>query len=220
MIIKSKLKLYPSIFIHIPKCGGSSIKKILSDINDKEKIHSKLQDDFNKIKEKNLDFKKYFVFSMLRNPWDRVVSYYYFYKDIIKTEEKVSLYAKKYDFNDWLKIIYENKNDYYFIHENYLDYLTINGEIYIDYLMNFYNFEEDCNYLKKILKIKSENFHVNQTKHEYYREYYFSKEIEIVGEIYKKDIEFFNFDYENNSKLKEIKNQEKINMILNKKLYL
>jgi len=130
------------------------------------------------------------------------------------------LYAKKYDFNDWLKIIYENKNDYYFIHENYLDYLTINGEIYIDYLMNFYNFEEDCNYLKKILKIKSENFHVNQTKHEYYREYYFSKEIEIVGEIYKKDIEFFNFDYENNSKLKEIKNQEKINMILNKKLYL
>lgn len=220
MIINSKFKIYPSIFIHIPKCGGSSIKIMLSDINDKKNIHSKLQNDFDKIKENNSDFKKYFIFSMIRNPWDRMVSYYFFYKHTIKTNEEISLNAKKYDFNDWLEIIYENKNDYYFVHENYLDYLTIDGIVCVDYLMNFYYFEDECNNLKKILKINCENLHVNKTEHKYYKEYYSDKLIELVNNIYRKDIEYFNFDFNNEAQMKEIKNNDKLKVVSSKKLYI
>lgn len=220
MIINSKFKIYPSIFIHIPKCGGSSMKQILNDINDKEVIHSKLKDDFKLLYDKQIGFEKYFVFALIRNPWDRVISYYFFYKNIIKKEESISISAKKYNFKDWLKIIFENKKEYFFIHENYLDYLTYKEKVYIDYAMNFHLFNEECNLLKSILKINSEDFHLNKTIHGNYKKYYSDKEINFVNDIYKKDIEFFNFDFYNTIQMKEIKNHDKIKLVSSKKLFM
>lgn len=220
MIINSKLKIYPSIFVHIPKCGGSSIKEMLRDMNEKSDIHSKLKDDFYLLEKRNVNLKKYFVFTILRNPWDRVVSYYFFYKDIIKKDELIANKAKKLDFSSWINYIATNQQKFKFIHENYLDYLTFNNNIVLDYNMNFHNFNEECSFLKDLLAFKTNTLHLNKTNHEDYKSYYGEKEINLVKIMYQRDIDFFEFDFENVAKMKKIKNEEKIKGITRKKLFL
>jgi len=220
MIINSKLKIYPSIFVHIPKCGGSSIKEMLRDMNEKSDIHSKLKDDFYLLEKRNVNLKKYFVFTILRNPWDRVVSYYFFYRDIIKKDELVANKAKKLDFSSWINYIATNQQKFKFIHENYLDYLTFNNNVVLDYNMNFHNFDQECSFLKNLLVFKTNTLHLNKTNHEDYKSYYGEKEINLVKIMYQRDIDFFEFDFEDVAKMKKIKNEEKIKGIIRKKLFL
>ena len=75
--------LYPLIFFHIPKNAGVSIRRILE-------IDTKMH-PFNFTKTTNLGidikkytdpdiFKSYHKFTVVRNPWDRMVSLYHFRK--------------------------------------------------------------------------------------------------------------------------------------------
>ena len=218
MILKTQLKIYPSIFVHIPKCGGSSIKQMLNDKNDKSIIHNKLKDDIEDLKKENLDYEKYLIFTMLRNPWDRMVSYYFFYKNIIKTNETISLNSKKFNFSDWLKLTLDDQEKFYFIHENYLDYLTYENKILVDYTMNFNFFKNECIELQNILKFNNEIIHANKTNHEFYKTYYSEEDIQLVYSIYKRDIDFFQFDFDKSDQMKKIKNETKIKNISSKKL--
>lgn len=218
MIIDSKIKIYPSIFIHIPKCGGSSIKEMLQDLNETSDIHSKLKQDIDNLKKQKDKIERYFVFSFLRNPWDRMISYYFFYRDIIKTKEEIAVKAKKLDFHEWIFYIYEDPNKFNFIHDNYIDYLSYENKILADLTLNFHNFEKECIYLKEILKLKTPVLHINQTKHEDYKNYYSNKEIDVVQKIYKRDIDFFSFDFEETDKMKKIINEEKIEKIKKRKI--
>lgn len=220
MIIKTKFKVHPSIFIHIPKCAGSSIKEMLQDLNEASDIHSKLKDDIKILKNKEIDVKRYFVFTVIRNPWDRMVSYYFFYRDIVKKNEKIANKAKKLNFKDWVSYIYENPKSFSFIYDNCLDYLTYENKVMVDYVINFHNFSEDIDDLKNILHLKLPTLHVNSSKHDFYKDYYSEKEIEIISEIYKRDIDYFNFDFEKTTQMNKIINEEKINLVRNKKISL
>ena len=220
MIIKTKFKIYPCVFIHIPKCAGSSIKVMLQDLNLLSDIHSKLKDDIQILKNKEIDPRIYFIFTVLRNPWDRMVSYYFFYRDIAERNEEITKKAKKFDFKDWVSYIYENPKSFSFIDDNCLDYLTYKNKVMVDFTINFHNLSEDIDYLKNILHLKLPTLHVNSSKHDFYKDYYSEKEVEIISKIYKKDIDYFNFDFEKTTQMNKIINEEKINIIRSKKITL
>ena len=220
MIIKTEFKIYPSIFIHIPKCAGSSIKEMLQDLNEASDIHSKLKDDILILKNKEIDIEKYFIFTVLRNPWDRMVSYYFFYRDIVKKNEKIANKAKKFDFKDWVSCIYENPKSFSFIYDNCLDYLTYENKVMVDYTINFHEFPEDIDNLKSILHLELPMLYVNSSEHNFYKDYYSEKEIEIISKIYKRDIDYFNFDFEKTTQMNKIINEDKINTIRNEKIIL
>ncbi|PTB82515.1 hypothetical protein C9933_01775, partial [Methylophaga nitratireducenticrescens] len=63
-----------AIFVHIPKCAGISINKSL--FGNLAGRHTTL-DDYIKIFEPKA-IENYFKFTIVRNPWDRVVSAYFF----------------------------------------------------------------------------------------------------------------------------------------------
>ena len=66
---------YKCLFVHIPKTGGTSIESVFGWYSGHrgEQDHRTIL-EYRKLLGTNFD--TYFSFSIVRNPWDRAVSYY------------------------------------------------------------------------------------------------------------------------------------------------
>ena len=141
---------YKFIYIHVPKTGGTSVKKIL---NDKIDIDGwKIDGEFvrydkhthTKIDAKwHSEYKDYFKFSFVRHPYEWIMSYYnfgrnkhQFYKRAINFHTKNSINV---DFDSWLK----SKN-----RMNQTDFFSESGTILVDRVCKLENFEDE---MKSIL---------------------------------------------------------------------
>jgi chondroitin 4-sulfotransferase 11 len=101
MVINSKYKL---VFLHIPKTGGSSIVSVIKTMEHSFKVGrtrhhvvpTAIPDD-------------YFVFSIVRNPWDRILSYYLFRHAEPRTRKRKGIHPdeRKINFSEWLHRIDE-----------------------------------------------------------------------------------------------------------------
>jgi len=194
------------IFIHIPKNAGSSIKKYLLGNESFEKLdrpwkHKTIFD----IKKSNLDiYNNYNKFAIVRNPYDRMVSWFSYLKkyrldnDLLNTyayNSKIDSYeivetvkAPIDEFRNWILNPYANfndaavklqllKNQYEWIDESVtiLKYENIDKE-----LSNFFN--------KKIELPK-----INDTSKFSTMDYYDRKSLDIVYDRYKQDFKKFNY---------------------------
>lgn len=170
-----------NIFCHIPKTGGTSIVEALG-FSPGHRIV--------KLNKNN------FVIAFVRNPYDRLISSFFYIK-------KGGI--NKYDLNDKNKFIgdsdlYEfvekklklaSEKQQHFIPQNKW---IPNGASFIGRYENIYN---DFNELKKLLNINKEIKHLNKTEHKNYKEYYNDHIADIVYKIYEED--FFKFGYDKNS---------------------
>jgi len=77
------------VFCHIPKTGGTSITYSLFDANLGKYVpptHKSLRDLFKKSLRK---YKDYFIFSCVRNIWDREISYFRYFSEHIQDNREV-----------------------------------------------------------------------------------------------------------------------------------
>lgn len=121
-------------FIHIPKCAGTSIRQAL----DIEKIgHYPVRD----IDRSKLD--DIFVFSFVRNPFDRMASFYRFLRkgDIRK------IASDNLSFQEWFKRTLVDKIHYYYYRPAFFDpcfdWLSIDGKLAVDFIGKVENIERD-----------------------------------------------------------------------------
>ena len=238
----------PLIFVHIPKTGGMSTLNSLSCFE--YIIHRNIKEDINLIKNKKRNPDNYFSFTIIRNPWDRMVSNYFFHKqrvhndpvhhkklfkpneknklkEWIKKHEEEDEFWKKYEFKDWIKF-FDEKNEekstsiyHDTIKTTYMDLITINNKIAVDYIINLHNYKKEINIIKS-LSGKSFNdpkyIHRNKSNHKDYREYYDNETIEIVANAYKKDIDTFGFKFDDKEYAEHEKyiNKEKVRKFISK----
>lgn len=196
------------IFIHIPKTGGTSIEAVLADhgtvLQGAGNFHSIY---FKHIDAKRLrvmmgaEYDRYFKFSIVRNPWDWLVSMYEFCRGFS--------YPFIYDTNHTI-VIPEKYSEMPF--DTWLDWFgstfkmqqtdiisSIGGEIDVN---KVYRFEElkSCNSeICKIFKIEKNN-NLRKLKSSsrksiefYYRDKYIIKKVE---KYFAKDIESFSYRFE------------------------
>jgi hypothetical protein len=149
---------YKFIFIHIPKTGGTSVKKILSEkikINDikftdelveyKKSTHIKItKKQFNK-------YSNYLKFTFVRHPYDWIKSYYNFhynkdkfYKNLTKKKINKTITI---NFDEWLNTL---------TNFNQTDFITDNDTFLVDYICKLENFNEEMKFILKKLNINSE----------------------------------------------------------------
>ena len=105
-------------------------------------------------------------------------------------------------FKKYLSLIQTKKHTQW--QEQYKFVLDKKGNILVDFIGRFENFENDVCYVLRILnnqtsstdKIHFETMpHLNQSSRTHYYEYYDSESKEIVEHLYKKDIELFNYTF-------------------------
>ena len=186
-----------TIFIHIPKTAGVSLlKAIYGDVT----LSGHRNFHFNRIA-LNIKNEKYFSFAFVRNPWDRLYSAYKFLeKGGINIHDKnaYEMYLSQYkNFEDFVingldqKIIYEITH---FTPQS--EFICNNkGGVLVDYLGKFESLNQDIITLSKELKTEVIIGHHNSNSKQDYTNVYTDRMIAKVQDIYKKDIDIFNYDF-------------------------
>ena len=138
------------------------------------------------------DWDRCFKFGFVRNPWEREVSFYSYYK---KHPNGVYRKHKDMSFSEYLEIQSGVPGGGWEMHTFLTD---------VDYVARYENFEEETDFIWKKLNLpigdvsgrhKLEKH--NATEHKPYWEYYNDKEILLVQETYKKDIELYSYEFGN-----------------------
>ena len=186
-----------TIFIHIPKTAGVSlVKAIYGDVT----LEGHRSFYFNSIA-LNIKNEKYFSFTFVRNPFDRLYSAYIFLKkggmnhhDRLAFETHLSEFE---DFEDFVLNGLDNKLISQITHlipqHEYLCDKT--GIILVDFIGRFENLDKDILLLSKKLNKDIKLSHHNYNKKKDYREVYTDEMIEKVYQVYQKDIDIFEYSF-------------------------
>ena len=204
---------YKLIFIHIPKCGGTSIEVYISNnyklkykfcnvlnnieknsyILDKKSGSKALQHlTALEIRQNFNDFEKYYKFSVVRNPYDRIISEYHWSRTI----KSYKSYNKFDDFLKHVQNVFKNKDFYKNLFSDHLipQYLFLyeNNKLIVDKVYKFEEFYEIEKNLKDKYNIDRKMRVCNKTKKEKIKLNKIQKEV--IYNLYKKDFELFKYD--------------------------
>lgn len=183
--------LRPLIFVHVPKTGGASITEYFR----AEREHFPASYYKANFEEK---FKEYFVFACVRNPWARMVSAYFYQKAKGSTQESKEWFNyRNQDFDSYIR----NEHDKHLKNESNIKetiyWISEKGKVIVDYICNLHTINKDFNIIKKIVNRKDDLIHINKSNHGDYKNYYNDKKtLNLVSEIFKNDIEYFKFKFE------------------------
>jgi chondroitin 4-sulfotransferase 11 len=199
------------LFVHINKSGGGTITNNMKK-NGETKItgvHRTLHDMLNIAKTKHdLYINDIFTFTMVRNPFDRMLSLYLYYRKHNANEFFSGKSEIDDDFNDWIEYIYSRDFDRTRNHggvnvfnhcfSNQLNWLKDDAGtlININKILKYENNEYDHLYMD-ILKLSNYDSStiVHPTNHTHYSHYYTEKSIELVSKHYKEDLDYFDYKF-------------------------
>lgn len=185
---------YKVIFMTHKKCGETNLTRALGVDWPRIKergvlgMPSNKGDTINKLSYFKKQFPDYYTASFVRNPWNRMVSAYYY-------QIQHSNMNKNITFENFLE-----KNPTAKI-ESFTYFIDCN----IDFIGKMENFIEDFNKFCDIVgaKIDTENHPLDRNRfknkskrpHKNYRKFYNDKTKKIVGEMFKEDIKKFNYKF-------------------------
>ena len=181
------------IFIHINKTGGTSISKGLKDryIN-----HFTVKEAITRIGEKK--FMDCVTFTVIRNPYSKVVSHYKFQLK----ENKHNFNNNYLGFNEWVKETYGNKilNKIYIkrpiMYAQQTQWLTdIEGNYRVNEIIYFENYTKDLQKFQNKYNINFPILHLNATKKDSYQDYYNEESKKIIKNHFSDDIKIFGYSF-------------------------
>lgn len=194
-------KKYNVLYVHIPKTGGVSVEKALKGrVGD----HRDVKRYIREIGE--TAFNSYFSFAFVRNPWDKMVSnYFYDKKGGVNGNGTNPLFQTgKLPFNEWVKKIESIKPNKRRTYTHQIDWLkNLSGDICVDYIGRFEKFDNDWNDICRRNNIDINLPHHNKTNRDSnYRIYYKLPNgkwdhdaIDKVRELHQKDINEFGYRF-------------------------
>lgn len=202
------------LFVHIQKTAGRSFEAVLKEnIGDLKSLPGThdhalwVRDQFGD------SWEEYYKVAFVRNPWDRLVSWYAMFQRKGNTTwykrmtglgkyNKIRQYVLDhtssfeefiYNCNDIIEDTDGKKSFWY----NQLDYVCDSeGRVMVDFIGKFENLVEDTAVVFKHLGIDGVSLpHKNSSEHRDYRTYYDDKMRDIVYERYARDIEYFGYEF-------------------------
>jgi hypothetical protein len=209
------------MFIHPPKCGGTSIRLVLRKVYNSYHKNRLLEPFSMDLSEEGIDYKtsvhsplskfirlnddrygvegrfnkhEWFVFAVVRNPFDRLVSYYH-HIQVNWNERKKDSFL--FTFNDW--ICDESFKDYVKQLITFKEMFHHDGELGINNYIRLENIESDAKIVFDKLGITEYNLpchkhNTNRTEYDYTK-YYNEETRDKVAELFEWDIEYFGYKF-------------------------
>ena len=163
---------YKCIFLHIPKTAGRSVTNALGGQGDIEELfwHETLN-DHKKIISEDI-YSSYFKFAFVRNPWDRIASYYFSKQNLSSRFINKRIPSMKKKFSSWIKEVSQQDKSWYMkkpkttcdagrypiLHCQQIQYLTedmsTEGRIAIDFVGKFESLRKDLDHIEEQIGIK------------------------------------------------------------------
>lgn len=133
-------------------------------------------------------------FSIIRNPYDRIVSLWKHNNTIINSVNK------NINFKDFVKSVINGdyiKNSFFKFHSDpYTNHIVENNKNLLDFTIRYENLIDDINKFNDYIGIEYFKYpYLRKSNRKHYHEYYDNDLINDVYKYYKKDIEFFNYDF-------------------------
>lgn len=189
------------IFIHVPKNGGISVADGL--FGKDRMLGGHYSIDFYKIVF-GKEFENYFKFGFSRNPWDRLVSAFYYlkgggldFRDVAWERNHISQYKEFGEFVDnWLCSKNIRKGMHFIPQSDFL--CDCAGSIAVNFVGRFETMDRDFAFLADRLNLgKIRLPYSNQSKRRKdYRTYYKDHQAERVASVYAKDINLFKYHFD------------------------
>ncbi len=206
------------IFVHIPKTGGTSLSLALEQrakaedilIGDTPKALKRrprvkrLQGDRRLWKHSRLSdidglarigaLSDYFVFTIVRNPWDRMVSYYHWLQDQTFDHRAVTV-AKSHEFSEFLN---HRETLPMLLAERYGAYVEDRqGQEVKTTFLRLESLTDDLVGLEKHLGFALDIPHVNASERDQdWRGYYSAADAELIKRCYAEDIARFGYGFD------------------------
>ena len=187
---------YKFIFIHIPKTAGMSIDKKFTNTRgicyktDYEGLwHYTTEEIIEKFGDGVWD--EYTSFTVVRNPWDRMVSEYSWQRQQNWGNRDISFF-------DFCKCNYDWYPEKEKLHlKTQFSFCIDSAKTFrIGNLVKFENLQEGLNIVCDKIGIPHQKLrHINKSKHKHYTEYYDDENRQIVAEKFAKDIEYFGYKF-------------------------
>jgi len=188
------------IFIHVPKAAGTSINRALYGRTLGHYSALEIKDTFPKL------YERAFKFSVVRNPWDRLLSAYRFAKQ--GSTESMGVYMpeqyRRPEFdtferfiNDWLPFQDLTRIDFIF-RPQHIFVCDTNGQVMLDFLGKTETIESD------LLKVSAKVGRVitagkvNSTSDvmsDYRLAYKNSRMVDLVYALYREDVDKFDYQF-------------------------
>jgi hypothetical protein len=193
------------VFIHIQKTGGLTVDRLLNErIPDLRRIGARHR--FASLGMDELDdWEEYFKFAFVRNPWDRLVSWYNMVTTMPKDGNELWRYVhdnsstfEEFIYNCTDEVEIKNGVHYSFAY-NQLDYVTDDhGNLLVDFIGRLENFDNDLQEAFRRIGFELETVpHVRSgSSHQHYSTFYTADTELIVRERFKRDIEYFGYEFE------------------------
>ncbi len=178
------------VFIHINKTGGSSIEKALGIGLD----HSTALEKYQQLGAKAWNGK--FTFTMVRNPWDKVVSHYHYR---VRTNQ-TGLAEHTLPFSEWLQRCYVDRDPRYYDQPRMFMpqrqwLVNENDELMVEFIGRFENLEQDFATICQRLGVNATLGHAKPSSRGSYRQYYDADSEALIREHFAEDLQLFGYEF-------------------------
>lgn len=177
-------------FIHINKTGGSSIERALN-LHTNHRTAQEVRDMIG-----DRRWASRFTFTVVRNPWDKVVSHYHFRRE----RNKSNIQTDNIRFGDWVRMSYGQKDPRYYhspkMYMPQLQWITDQrGEVLVDFVARFETLEKDFATICDRIGVSATLPHLKKTDRGHYRDYYTPETRQIIADCFRQDIEHFGYEF-------------------------
>ncbi len=196
MVISPRAKC---IFVHIQKTGGASIESLL--MSHDPNVRANAQDGRH-IPAREIRalvpaaiWNESFKFAFVRNPWDRLVSWYHMCMQV-PTPNRFAAYIRQNapTFGDFITRTTTGMGAR--TTRNQLDYVSgDNGELIVDFIGRYEQLQSDLDTVGERLGFPATLPHLNRSAHRDYREYYTTETREIVAARFARDVQQFGYRF-------------------------